>query len=136
MRLARLVQQAIEPLESVSHDIALGDIRIRTFPLDGALAEASGLIVLSGRTANIYLPCGAPMLVGLTPAEAARALFLRWQQSGQPPELPRAGAWIVIADGLVACSVYWRPAGAPASWVDPEDVRTRIQRQRVSAGLA
>jgi hypothetical protein len=76
------------------------------------------------------------MLVGLSPAESARALYLRWSQSGQPPDLARSAAWIRIPEGLVASSCFWRPAGGPRSWVDPEDVRVRVQRQRANAGLA
>jgi hypothetical protein len=122
---------------SVTHDAAIGDIRIRSIALDGALVEACALIVLSGKSANVYPPCGAlHMLVGLSPAEAARALFLSWSQSGQSPELARPGAWIRVPDGAVACPGFWRPAGAPSGWVDPEDVRARVQRQRSAAGLA
>ena len=136
-RLIRLVELAVEPVESITCDSALGDLRIRSIAVDAALVEACAIVVLSGHQANVYPPCGAPqMIVGLSPAEAARALFLRWQQSGQPPELPRVGAWIRIPDGIVASSGFWRPAGAPAGWVDPEDVRARVQRQRAAAGLA
>jgi hypothetical protein len=76
------------------------------------------------------------MLVGLQPAEGARALYLRWSQSGQPPDLARSGAWITVEDGVLATPGYWRPAGASRGWMDPEDVRMRIQRQRAAAGLA
>ena len=121
----------------MTHDAAFGDIRIRSVALDAALVEACAIVVLSGRSANVYPPCGAPqMFVGLSPAEGARALFLRWSQSGQPPEPSRSGAWIVIPDGAVACPGFWRPADAPANWIDPEDVRARIMRQRAAAGLA
>jgi len=136
LRLGRLVHQAAESVPTVTHDAAFGDIRIRSIALDGALVEACGLVVLSGESMNVYLPCGAQMLVGLSPAEGARALFLKWTQSGQPPDVPRAGAWIRIEDGFVATPGFWRPAGAPAGWVDPEDIRARIHRQRVNAGLA
>ena len=116
---------------------AFGDIRIRSIALDGALVEACAIVVLLGNGANIYPPCGAPhMLVGLSSAEAARALFLRWSQSGQPPELARPAAWIVTPDGIVATPGCWRPAGAPVGWIDQEDVRARVQRQRVAVGLA
>lgn len=136
-RLARLVQQAVDAHPSVTHDVAFGDIKVRGATLDEAIADACAIIVLSGRSANVYPPCGAPaMLVGLQPAEGARALYVRWQQSGAPPELPRLCAWITTEDGIVATSGFWRPAGAPASWVDPEDVRVRIARQRAGAGLA
>ena len=135
-RLHRLIGQAIEPIGSVTHDAAFGNLAVRGIALDDALAEACGLVVLAGKNANIYLPCHAPMLVALSPAEAARVLFLKWHQSGQPPELPRRSAWIVAPDGFVASSFSWRPVDAPAGWVDPEDVRARIQRQRVNAGLA
>ena len=136
LRLARLVHQASDPAPTVTHDAAFGNIAIRSIALDGALAEACALVVLLGRNANVYLPCGAQMLVGLSPVESARALFLRWAQSGQPPDLARPSAWITVPDGIIASSGFWRPAGASASWVDPEDVRVRIQRQRRVAGLA
>ena len=136
-RLHRLVALAVDPVESVTSDCALGDIAVRGVAFDAALVEACALTVLRGRRANVYLPCGAPqMIVGLSPAEGARALYLGWSQSGQPPELPREGAWIRVPDGIVASSSYWRPAGAPESWVDPEDVRVRVHRQRAAAGLA
>ena len=136
-RLIRLVEQATEPVDSVTSDRALGDIRVRSIALDAALVEACAWTVLHGRSANIYPPCGAPqMLVGLSPVEGARALFLRWQQSGQPPELPRAGAWITVEDGIVATPGFWRPHSASAGWFDREDVRARIGRQRANAGLA
>jgi hypothetical protein len=137
LRLHRLVQQAGEPVTSVTHDAVFGDLRIRSIAVDAALVEACAIVVLSGHQANVYPPCSAPsMLVGLSPAEAARVLLLRWNQSGQAPELPRAGAWIRVPDGIIACPGFWRPAGAPASWVDPEDVRARVQRLRALAGLA
>lgn len=136
-RLLRLVGQATEPVPTVTHDAALGDIRIRSIALDGVLVEACALVVLSGRSSNVYPPCAAPrMIVGLSPAESARGLFLRWSQSGKPPELARESAWITAPDGIVATSGSWRPAGASMGWVDPEDIRARIQRQRVAAGLA
>jgi hypothetical protein len=135
--LIHLVELATEPVPTVTHDAAFGNLAVRSIAFDDVLAEACGLVVLSGRNANVYPPCSAPcMLVALSPAEAARALFLKWHQSGQPPELPRRSAWIVAPDGFVASSFSWRPADAPAGWVDPEDVRARIQRQRVNAGLA
>jgi hypothetical protein len=122
---------------TVTHDAAFGDLAIRGAVLDGVLVEACALVVLLGRSANVYPPCGAPyMLVDLSPAEGARALFLRWAQSGQPPEPARPGAWIRVPDGFIATSGFWRPAGAPAGWVDPEDVRVRVGRQRAAAGLA
>jgi len=136
-RLIRLVELATEPVPTVTHDAAFGNLAVRGIAFDDALAEACGLVVLSGRNANVYPPCSAPyMLVALSPAEAARALFVRWHQSGQPPELPRRSAWIRIPDGFVATPGAWRPVGALASWVDPEDVRVRVQRQRHAAGLA
>jgi|HubBroStandDraft_2_1064218.scaffolds.fasta_scaffold01740_6 hypothetical protein len=135
-RLARLIGQATEPVPTVTHDAAFGDLAIRGVAVDAALGEACAIVVLSGLRKNVYPPCGAPMLVGLAPAEGARALYLRWVQSGSPPELPRPGAWVVIPDGVVATPGYWKPLGAPVGWVDPEDVRTRIGRQRAAAGLA
>lgn len=136
-RLLRLVGQATEPLPSVTHDAAIGNLAVRSIVIDGALAEACAIVVISGRNANVYPPCGAPqMIVGLSPVEGARVLLLRWQQSGSPPDLPRHGAWITTPDGIVATPGFWRPAGAPASWVDPEDVRARVGRQRAAQGLA
>lgn len=136
-RLAWLVGQATEPVATVTHDAVFGDIKVRSIPLDGAIVEACAIVLLSGKSANVYPPCGAPqMLVGLSPAEAGRALFLRQCQTGQSPELARPAAWIRIPDGYVAASCFWRPAGAPGSWMDPEDVRARVMRQRVNAGLA
>jgi hypothetical protein len=123
-------------VQTVTHDAALGDIAVRAIPLDTVLVEACASVVLLGRSVNIYPPCGAThMLVGLSPAESSRALFLRWSQSDQPPDLPRLSAWITVEDGIVATSGYWRPAGAPTGWMDPEDVRVRVARQRVAAGL-
>lgn len=137
MRLIQLVELAIDPLASVTHDVAYGNLAVRSIALDDVLMEACAFVVLLGRSANVYPPCGASrMIVGLSPAEGARALHVRWVQSGQPPELARSGAWITAPDGIIACPGYWRPAGASASWVDPEDVRVRVQRQRASAGLA
>jgi hypothetical protein len=137
LRLARLVQQASDPVGTVTHDAAFGDIMIRGAALDSAIVEACAIVVLLGRSANVYPPCGAArMIVGLSPAESARALYLRWIQSGQPPELSRASAWIAVEDGIVATPGFWRPSGASAGWVDPEDVRARVGRQRAAAGLA
>ncbi len=105
--------------------------------LDAAIYEACAFVVLLGRSANVYPPCGAPhMIVGLTPIESARALYLRWSQSGQPPDLARPSTWITAPDGIVASSTYWRPAGAPVGWIDPEDILVRIARQRAAAKLA
>jgi hypothetical protein len=136
-RLARLVQQATEPVLSVTHDAAFGNLAIRAVAIDDTLVEACAFTVLFGRGVNVYPPCSAPcMLVGLQPAEAARALYLRLSQSGVMPDPPRAGAWIVLQDGIVATPGFWRPSGAPAWWVDPEDVRARVGRLRAAAGLA
>lgn len=137
LRLARLVQQATDPVKSVTHDAVFGDLKVHRAALDGALVEACAIVVLAGRSANVYPPCGAPkMIVGLSPAEGARALYLRWTQSSQAPDLPRFSAWITIEDGIVAMPGFWRPAGAPEGWMDPEDVRARVARQRAAAGLA
>jgi hypothetical protein len=137
LRLARLVQRANEPVQGVVSDVALGNIEVHGAPLDAAITEACALVVLLGRSANIYPPCGAPrMIVGLQPAQGARALFLRWSQSGQMPDIPREGAWITTEDGAVASPTYWRPAGAPASWIEPEGLLERVARQRAAAKLA
>jgi hypothetical protein len=137
MRLVRLVELATESVATVTHDAAFGDLAVRGAPVDAVLAEACAIVVLSGRRSNVYPPCDAPhMLVGLAPAEGARALYLRWQQSGQSPELARSGAWIVTEDGIVATPGFWRPADAPTGWFEAEDVRARITRQRRAAGLA
>ncbi|MGO9833552.1 MAG: hypothetical protein ACLP1X_04990 [Polyangiaceae bacterium] len=136
-RLHRLVALAVDPVPTVTHDVALGDLALRGEPVGAVLIEACGIVVLLGRSVNVYPPCGAPRtIVGLTPIESARVLHVRWLQLGQPPDLARPSAWITIEDGIIASSGFWRPAGAPASWVDQEDVGVRIQRQRAGAGLA
>lgn len=136
-RLVRLVSPATDPVASVTHDAALGNLAVRGFELDPAITEACAACVLSGRSENVYPPCGAPrMMVGLQPGEAARALYLRWQQSGRAPEPPREGAWIRVGDGIVATPGFWRPSGAGAGWVEPEDVRVRVARLRRVEGLA
>lgn len=142
LRLQRLVALATEPVSTVTHDAVFGDIEIRGHALDDLLEEACAWVVLRGRSANIYPPGeNAEMLVGLTPIEAARALYIRWMQSGIPPELFDEGSWIVADDGLIA---------GPWAWMPPEyddfDVwlcdmhmyggPEQIQRQRAAAGLA
>ncbi|MGH3304005.1 MAG: hypothetical protein ACRDOK_20480 [Streptosporangiaceae bacterium] len=136
LRLQRLATLADTPVASVEHDVALGNVMIRGEPMTTCLADACAFVLLRGRSANVYLPCGAQMLVGLTPVEAARVLYLRWQQSGAPPDLPHEDAWIVIDDGIIACPNAWRPASADESWIEPEELGRRVQRQRVAAGLA
>lgn len=141
-RLHRLVAFATEPVATVTHDAVLGNIEIRAWPLDELLEEACAWTVLQGRSQNVYPPVGgetAEMLVALTPVESARALYLRWQQSGRPPELLNERAWLVADDGLIA---------GPWAWMPPEYTdwgvwlceRTfgaeQIRRQREGAGLA
>jgi hypothetical protein len=102
----------------VTHDAALGNLSLRDEAVGPALIEACAIVVLLGRNANVYPPCGTPrMIVSLTPIESARAIHLRWRQSGQSPELARPGAWITIPDGVVATPGYWRPPRR-ARWVD------------------
>jgi hypothetical protein len=121
----------------VTHDVALGDIRIRGIPLDACLAEACAFAVLRGRSLNVYPPTG-PMLVALTPAEGARALFVKWRQSGLPPEPPYRGgtAWFLMDDGVAAAPGCWQPLGASRDWrMLEEPFLDRIARQRAAAGL-
>jgi hypothetical protein len=141
-RLHRLVALATEPVPTVTHDAALGDIEIRGWPLDDLVLQACAWTVLRGRSQNVYPPGeSAEMLVALSPVEAARALYLRWAQSGRPPELLNDEAWFFADDGLIA---------SPASWMPPEydDYDTwlcdmmqqtgaeQIHRMRRAAGLA
>ncbi len=137
-RLRRLVQLADAPVATVVHDRVLGDLAIErgpiAFVLDGCLAEGCAYVVLLGATRNVYLPGEEmEMLVGLTPVEAARALHLRWAQSGQPPELLNVQAWIFLDDGIALTG--WRPADADENWFDPEPLDERVHRQRELAGL-
>jgi hypothetical protein len=124
---------------SVEHDAALGDVTIRGVPLDDALLQACAWVVLRGRSANVC-PVGETneMLVGLAPIEAARALFVRWQQSGVPPELLNDEAWLFADDGLIASPDCWRPENVDADiWLcEMEPIDQQIRRQRAAAGLA
>ena len=136
-RLRQLVGLSDEPVAGVTHDVALGDLRIRGIRADDCLAEACTFAVLRGKSLNVYLPVGA-MLTSLSPAEAARTLYLRWRQSGQPPELPHLGgaAWLLLDDGVVAARGAWKPVGAGRDWAALEEpIVDRIQRQRAAAGL-
>jgi hypothetical protein len=136
-RLHRLVRLAVDPVPTVTHDAVLGDLALRGEPVGDVITEACAIVVLLGRNANVYPPCGAPRaIVGLTPIESARVLHVRWLQSGRPPDLARPSAWITVEDGIVASPGYWRPTGAPQSWMEQEDIRVRLQRQRAAAGLA
>jgi hypothetical protein len=137
LRLRELVGLADRPVLSVSHDAVYGNLSIRGMSVDSCIAEACAFAVLQGRSINVYPPDG-PMLVGLQPVEAARVLRLRWQQSGQPPELPYRGgsAWIIGDDGIIAARGCWKPAGAGPQWqVHEEPIENRIARQRAEAGL-
>lgn len=131
-QLAYLVGLADEPVPAVTHDRALGNIRVRGFFLDQCLAEACAFAVLRGRSINVYLPVGA-MVVGLQPIEGARALHLKWRQSGVPPELPGRG-WLLFDDGVASAPGCWKPEGAGRQWSE-EPFLERIQRQRAAAGL-
>lgn len=136
-RLQQLVQLADAPVPSVTHDAVLGNIRIRGLFVDDCISEACAFAVLRGRSLNAYLPDG-PMLVGLTPVEGARALHLRWKQSGMPPEPPHRGgsAWITAVDGVIALPGCWKPLGAGPQWESLEEpILARLQRQRAAAGL-
>jgi hypothetical protein len=122
-------------VETVTHDAVLGDLCIRSEPVNDCLAEACALTVMGGRSTNVYLPCNSEMIVGLRPAEAARALYLRWQRTGVPPVLPNGMAWFFLDDGFAAYG--WRPVSIPFErWcaID-EPVDVRVRRQRKAAGL-
>jgi|HubBroStandDraft_2_1064218.scaffolds.fasta_scaffold06849_2 hypothetical protein len=136
-RLGHLVGLADEPVPTVTHDRALGDIRIRGIPLDACLVEACAFAVLRGRSLNIYPPSG-PMIVNLSPGEGARALYLKWKQSGQPPEPPYRGGtgWFSMDDGISSAPGCWQPLGASRDWrMTEEPFLDRIARQRAAAGL-
>lgn len=137
-RLHRLVQLASEPVDTVTHDQALGDIAIRGEFLDYCLAEAAVYVVLAGHAMNVYLPgADARMIVALKPIEAARALYVRWQQSGASPELPHYEGWLFAADGAIADPCCWLPEyREPGIYFDLEPIDEQIRRQRAEAGLA
>lgn len=138
-RLHRLVQLATEPVPTVTHDAALGDIAIRGFWMNEALAQACAYVVLLGRSHNVYLQVYEDMLVALTPIEAARALHIRWMQSGRPPELLNDRAWLFGDDGLIGDPQCWIPIGYDVEeWLvtQMEDVPAQLRRQREAAGLA
>jgi hypothetical protein len=89
---------------------------------------------------NVY-PMGDEMIVALRPIEGARALYLRWQQSGEPPGLPNEDVWLFADDGIVAIPQFWACDGIdPYEWCDDERANESIgdlmQRQREAAGLA
>jgi hypothetical protein len=134
-RLHRLVRLADQPMATITHDRALGDIAVRGEPLNEPLIEACALTVLRGRSANVYLPCNSEMIVGLTPIEAARALYLQWLQSGQSPKLPHYEGWLFADDGYIAVPDCWGEDALYAiELVEPID--EQIRRQRAAAGLA
>jgi hypothetical protein len=136
-RLHRMVRMANAPVDGVTHDGVLGDIRVKGHFLNNCVAEACAIVVLFGKTANIYPACDSEMTVGLRPIEAARALFLRWQQSGVATSFPDEDRWLRADDGLIAVSDCFIPAGQdPDNWVEEEPIDERIQRQRLAAGLA
>ncbi len=135
-RLHRLVRLADAPVDTVTHDRALGDILVRGEFLTCCLADACGLVVLRGCSSNVYLPREDDnMIVGLRPVEAARALFLQWNQSGTPPELPHLAGWFFVDDGFAADFEAWAPRDADDWGVDVESWVERMQRQRAAAGL-
>jgi hypothetical protein len=136
-RLGQLIALADGSVAGVTHDIALGNVRIRGVLVDACIAEACAFAVLRGGSLNVYPPVGE-MIVNLSPAEGARALFLRWKQSGLAPELPHRGgsAWLTADDGMIAARGAWKPAGAGPQWqVLEEPLADRIARQRAAAGL-
>ena len=135
-RLGHLVALADAPAAGVTHDVVFGNIRVRGVPLDDCLVEACAFAVLRGRSLNVYPLLGA-MIVGLTPVEGARALYLRWRQSGVPPEPPYRGGtrWFTLDDGIVASPGSWKPEGADRQWRAPESFIDRVARQRAAAGL-
>ncbi len=137
-RLHRLVALADTPVDTVSHDQALGDVAIRGEPLDDCLAEAAAHVVLAGRAMNVYLPgAGAPMIVSLRPTEGARALHVWWQQSGVPPTLPHGEGWFFSNDGMIANPACWlleyRQLGIVFGLESLDD---QLHRQRAEVGLA
>jgi len=137
-RLHRLVALATEPVPTVTHDAVLGDIEVRGVPLDLPLEQACAWVTLRGHRTNVY-PVGetSEMLVGVTPVEAARALFLRWLQSGVPPELLNEEAWFFADDGLIESPVCWKPEGVDDEvWLcEMEPLDKQVRRQRAAAGL-
>jgi hypothetical protein len=135
LRLGQLVALADNPVAGVTHDVALGNVRIRGRFIDDCLAEACAFAVLRGRSINTYPPVDQ-MVVGLTPAEGARALYLKWRQSGLPPEPPFRGGvlWINVEDGIASAPNCWQPEGADRYWTE-EPTLQRIARQRAEAGL-
>ena len=70
----------------------------------------------------------------MRPAEAARALHVRWARSGQPPSVPHETWWLRVDDGIAAL------LDAPDEvWDDPAyepQLDVRLRRQREAAGLA
>jgi hypothetical protein len=97
------------------------------------IADGLAYVVLAGSTMCIYPPLGR-MLQGVRPAEAARALHVRWARSGQPPSLPHETWWLFLDDGIAAM------LDAPEEfWDDAEyepSFHVRLRRQREAAGLA
>lgn len=134
-RLQQLVGLADGFVATVTHDAVYGNVRVRGHFVDDCLAEACAFAVLRGRSLNIYPPLGNA-LVGLSPIEGGRALYLRWRQSGQPPEPPYRGGtgWIFLDDGIATAPNCWKPAGADRQWME-EPCLERIARQRAEAGL-
>ncbi len=137
-RLYRLVALATEPVPTVTHDRVLGDIEIRGVPLDPPLEEACSWVVLRGIRTNVYPIGRTEMLVGLSPIEAARALHVRWRQSGVPPVMLDDEAWFFADDGLIASPFDWKPVDVDEEeWLcGMEPVHEHIRRQRAEAGLA
>ena len=135
LRLGQLVGMADSDVAGVTHDGVFGDVRIRGRFVDDCLTEACAFAVLRGRPLNVY-PLTGSMLVALTPIEGGRALYIRWRQSGLPPEPPFRGGtgWLLLNDGIAAAPGFWRPVGADRRWIE-EPCLERIQRQRAEAGL-
>lgn len=126
-----LVRLASEPVPSVTHDAALGDLEVRGWPIDEWLVQACAYAVLRGKSMNVYLSVGDEMIVALTPIEGARALYLLWQR-GRTPELPNEEYWMFFEDGLAMNNGTETPVGLS----DGAFFWARIRRQRRAAGLA
>lgn len=126
-RLQRLVALARKPVEGVEHDAALGDLRVHGHPVGPHLANVLAVVVLDGSTANLYPPDpDDDMICGVTPSQAAHALFVRWQQSGVPPKQPDPVGLVFLDDGIAA-------SNQAEDW--DTTMAERMDMQRRGAGL-